>query len=64
VSPNVEGLEIGGITDITKAGWDYLWCYYVDEEEAAAKMMIKKPLQVNVVQVYPLANFLELGLGS
>lgn len=64
VSPNASGLTIGDITGITKAGWDYLWCFYRDATDDDAKMMIKKPLQVNVVQVYPLANFLELGLGS
>lgn len=64
VSPNATGLEIGNITGITKAGWDYLWCYYWDDEDPASKMLIKKPLQVNVNQVYPLANFLALGLGG
>ncbi len=64
VSPNMTDLEVGGITGITKAGWDYLWCYYWDDEDPTAKMLIKKPLQVNVNQVYPLANFLVLGLGS
>lgn len=64
VSPNVSGLEIGSITGITKAGWDYLWCYYVDNEDPDAKFLIKKPIQVTVNQVYPLANFLALGLGG
>jgi len=63
-SPNVSGLVIGNMTNITKAGWDYLWCYYEDEEDEAAKMVVKRPLFVNVNQVSPLANFLELGLGS
>lgn len=64
VSPNATDLTIGDITGITKAGWDYLWCYYWEDEDTTAKMMIKKPRQVNVNQVYPLGNFLALGLGS
>lgn len=64
VSPNADGLQIGDITGITKAGWDYLWCYYWEVEDDDSKFLIKKPLQVNVNQVYPLANFLLLGLGG
>ncbi len=64
VSPNVTGLSIGGITGIEKAGWDYLWCFYRDETDDTAKMLIKKPAQVTVNQVYPLGNFMALGLGG
>lgn len=64
VSPNAYGLQIGRITDITKAGWDYLWCKYSSDESAAAKLLIPRPYMVNVVQVYPLANFLSIGIGG
>lgn len=64
VSPNMSDLVVGGITGITKAGWDYLWCFYRDATDDDAKMLIKRPLQANVNRVYPLGNFLALGLGN
>ena len=63
-SPNATGLVIGGITGINKKGWEYLWVRYADSEDTAAKVLVKKPISVHVEQVYPLAAFTALGIGS
>jgi hypothetical protein len=62
-SPNVSGLVIGGITGISKKGWEYLWVRYADAQDTAAKALIKKPIAVYVEQVYPYADFSLLGIG-
>ena len=63
-SPNVTGLTIGNITGINKKGWEYLWCRYADFEDAAAQMLVKRPVAVIVNRVYPSGNFSLLGIGS
>jgi len=62
-SPNVTGLVIGNITGINKKGWEYLWVRYADDEDTAAKVLVKKPIAVYVEQVYPYGNFSGLGIG-
>ena len=63
-SPNVQGLQLGDIQNIDKEGWNYLWCRFEDEEDAAAKILIKKPTAVYVERVYDYGDFTGLGLGS
>ncbi len=62
-SPNRSGLQIGDLGPITKRGWDYLWVQYGDDVDAAAQILIKKPVAVYVEQVYPAADFGALGIG-
>ena len=62
-SPNVTGLTIGGgITGINKDGWDYLWVRYNDEEDAAAKKLVRRPEAVYVERVYLRADLNLLGI--
>ena len=37
---------------------------YADAEETTAKVLVKKPIAVYVEQVYPMAAFAGLGIGS
>jgi hypothetical protein len=63
-SPNVANLQLGNITGITKEGWQYLWVRYTDDEDTAAKTLIKRPVSAYVEQVYPYGDFLLLGLSG
>ena len=63
-SPNAQGLAVGNITGISKRGWDYLWCTYVDSEDTAAMRLVKKPTAAYVEQVYRYTNFELLGIGT
>jgi len=62
-SPNATGLTVGDITGIDKKGWEYLWVRYSDQEDSAAKMLVKRPIAAYVEQVYPYGNFSGLGIG-
>lgn len=62
-SANVTGLSIGSIAGIAKAGHDYLWVLYEDDEDSVAKKLIKKPLAVYVERVYTPVAFSALGIG-
>jgi hypothetical protein len=63
-SPNATGLTIGGITGISKKGWEYLWVRYADSEDTSAKAIVKKPVAVYVEKVYDEGDFTGLGLLS
>ncbi|GAB6184611.1 hypothetical protein [Thermopirellula anaerolimosa] len=63
-SPNVTGLVIGNIAGISKKGWEYLWVRYADDEDAAAKALVKRPIAAYVEQVYPYGDFSGLGIGA
>jgi hypothetical protein len=63
-SQNATGLTIGDITGIAKKGWEYLWVRYIDHEDTAAHMLIKKPVVAVVEQVYLTADFSTLGIGT
>lgn len=61
-SPNVAGLAVGDIVGISKRGWEYLWVRYADEEDTAAKALVKRPIAVYVEQVYPYGDLNALGI--
>lgn len=63
-SPNVQNLSIGGINGIAKKGWEYLWVRYADDEDANAKVLVKKPIGVYVERVYEYGDFSALGIGT
>jgi len=63
-SPNVTGLQVGNITGIAKKGWEYLWVRYADDEDAVAKVLVKKPIAAYVEQVYQYGDFSGLGIGT
>jgi hypothetical protein len=60
--PNVSGATFGPFTGVTKKGWDYLWVYSEEEEDATAKRVVKRPVAAYVVQVFPYANLSGLGI--
>jgi len=62
-SPNVAGLTIGNITGIAKSGWEYLWVSYEDVEDAAAKMLVRRPRAVYIERVYESGDFSTLNIG-
>jgi len=61
-SPNRTGLSIGGISGISKKGWEYLWVRYVDRADPLAKALVKRPIAAYVERVYESGNFSGLGL--
>ena len=63
-SPNQTGLTVGDITNIDKKGWEYLWVYFEDKEDSAAKMLVKRPIAVYVEKVYEDGDFSQLGAGT
>lgn len=62
-NPNVSGLQIGEITNIEKQGWDYLWVRYTDWVDEYSNLLVKKPVNVYIEQVYRSGNFMLLGIG-
>ena len=63
-SQNVNGLAVGDILGINKKGWEYLWVRYADDEDEAAKALVKKPIGVYIEKVYEEGNFAGLGIGT
>jgi len=61
-SPNRTNLTIGDITGVAKKGWEYLWVHYVDDEDATAKRLVKRPAFVRVEKVYETGDFSGLGI--
>lgn len=61
-SENVTGITVGDVTGINKKGWEYLWCYFIDDENQ--DVLIKKPEQVFVEQVYQTHDFANIGIGT
>ncbi len=63
-SPNRTDLSIGDITDIEKAGWEYLWVFYEDEFQDASQRMVKVPKFVYIERVYDSGTFSNLAIGT
>ena len=61
-SENRYGLSVGSVTGIQKAGWDYLWVSYADQEIGGR--MVKQPRAAYVERVYPWGDFYRLGIGA
>lgn len=59
-SPNVSDITLGGITGITKRGWDYLWVRYADHEDTDSASIVKRPAAVYVERVYESGDFSTL----
>jgi hypothetical protein len=55
---------VGDITVAAKAGWDYMWVRYADEEDAGAGALVKVPSAVYIERVYEPADFSLLGIGT
>jgi hypothetical protein len=64
-SPNVTGKVVGGITGISKKGWEYLWVEYQTIPGTPDNARLPKPpIQANVEQVYESGDFSLLGIGT
>ncbi len=64
-SRNRSGLAFGGVSGISKQGWDYLWALFADVEDTTAKFVTPRPLAVYIERLYTSANFqAALGLQS
>lgn len=63
-SPNVTGLTIGGITGISKTGWQYIDTIYKSAGRTTDGLDIMRPAQVTVHTVYNSGSFSVLGIGS
>ena len=61
-SPNRRNVQIGNITGIVKMGWDYMWVWYEDTEDAFAHVLVKAPVAVYVERVYEFGDFSVLGI--
>jgi len=61
-SPNRTNLTVGDVTGVAKKGWEYLWVHYVDDEDASAKRLVKRPAFVRVEKVYETGDFSGLGI--
>lgn len=55
---------IGEITDVAKAGWQYLWIQYIETDDQAAKGYARRPRSVYVEKVYEATAFSALGIGE
>jgi hypothetical protein len=61
-SDDVRAQQIGEITGVAKAGWQYLWVHYVEQHDVAAKSLARRPDAVYVERVYYADNFAKLGI--
>lgn len=60
VSENQTNLTIGGISGITKKGWEYLWPYFEYSKDETAKIIVKKPKHIFVQEIFKTADFSQL----
>jgi len=63
-SKNYTGLTKGDITGINKKGWEYLWFRFADQEDTAAKALVKRPIAAYVEQIFFTSDFTQLQIGT
>jgi len=61
-SPDAQNLAVGDIQGIAKKGWEYLWAYYEQTEDAQAKVITVKPMAAYVEQLYLEKDYSRLGI--
>ena len=59
----LKALKVGDIGGIVKKGHEYLWVKYESSVGAGSADLLKRPKYVYVNEVYPSANFAQLGIG-
>ena len=57
-------LTIGGIANIEKKGWEYLWVRYKETPVGGLKVMGQKPVAVYIEKVYDEGDFSQLNIGT
>lgn len=60
-SPNLTNLTVGGVTVLSKQGWDYLWVRY--DDELNDNVVTKKVRMAYVHRVIERTDFSLLGIG-
>jgi hypothetical protein len=60
-SKNEDDLTVGGISSISKQGWDYLWCLTRESVDSQG-YRTKQIIAVYIEQVYELGTFAVLQL--
>ncbi len=63
-SPNVTGLTVGGITGITKAGWDFLDQRFQEALDATTNLLIRTLQFVIIHRVYDAGDYSTLNIGT
>lgn len=61
-APNTTTLEVGDLTDITKAGQQYAWIEAEQRLDSGIDRIVVVPMAVHVGDVYPSGTFADLGL--
>jgi len=61
-SANISGLTVGGITSISKKGWDFIWFVYAEVDDTSAGRVVKRPRFAYVEKVIEDADLSTLGL--
>lgn len=59
----LKALKVGDISGIVKKGHEYLWVKYETNVDSDTDSLLKRPKFVYVNEVYPSANFAQLGIG-
>ena len=62
-NPNVQGLQVAGMSIGFKGGHHYLWFRYQDTKDDGAKMLVKRPVAAFVERVYDPGSLSALGIG-
>jgi hypothetical protein len=62
--PNRNGLVIGDLEPVNKAGWDLLWTLPELRDDEESQKTVSVPMAVYVERVYERANFANLGIGE
>ena len=57
VRPNATDFAVGDITGISKKGFEYLWIYFVEEEDTAAHTLVNRPRCVKIERICEYADF-------
>lgn len=59
-SPNDATYDAGNSMTLNKAGWDYVWWFHEEEEDAATHTTVLRPVSAYSEQVYPYADLTAL----
>jgi hypothetical protein len=62
-SPNQSGLSFGGMTGISKLGWDIFDIAYKEFEDSFSMTLVQRPVGLQVHRVYRFGDFSLLNIG-
>lgn len=61
-SANLTGVVVGALPGVDKKGWEHIWTYYAEQEDATNDTLVQKPAAVYVEKIYETGSFAGLGL--